>query len=346
MNISNQAVIHKRLKCFVNYIATEKDTLDEIKIKAGEIRECIESRAERDGYTVLHSPYSGSFAVRTGLRRSLRGTDEVEGQDVDIAFVLKDEDSDGNTLNCMIDTFEGYLKERWPASEIGKSKSAANIHFKGMKQQFDVVPLIETKTPNIQKLIRTTGEERQSSVFKHKEFLKGRNVESDKIAGVVHFNQCIRLIKWWRYKQQSDSTILGKGDGKTEVPSFLLNLLCAYAYDSCSVKPTYAETLARWFSFLYDIVYRKESIVFTDFIKRPKVDQNKLWSVLDPVDDTNNVVKNWGALEINELTDWLEDARDKMTQAIRYDQEGEDQKSLECLIELFGNSISNQCKDA
>lgn len=104
MNISNQAVIHKRLKCFVDYIATEKETLDEIKLKAGEIRDCIESRALRDGYTVLNSPYSGSFAVKTGLRRSLRGNDEVEGQDVDIAFVLKDEDSSGNRLNCMIDT--------------------------------------------------------------------------------------------------------------------------------------------------------------------------------------------------------------------------------------------------
>lgn len=346
MNISNQAVIHRRLKCFVAYIATEKDTLDEIKLKASEIRDCIESRAERDGYTVLNSPYSGSFAVKTGLRRSLRGNDEVEGQDVDIAFVLKDEDSSGNPLNCMIDTFEGYLKERWPASDVGKSKSAADIHFKGMKQQFDIVPLIETKTANIQKLIRSNGENRQSSVFKHKEFVKSRNEKSDNIAGVVRFNQCVRLVKWWRYKKQSDSTILGKGGGKTEVPSFLLNLLCSYAYDKCSVKSTYAETLARWFSFLYDIVNNRESVVFSDFIKHSKVDVNHYWSVLDPVDDTNNVVKKWGVLEINELTDWLEHARDKMTQAIRYDQEGDDQKSLECLIELFGNSISNQCKDA
>lgn len=161
MNISNQAVIHKRLKCFVNYIATEKEKLDEIKSKADEVRECIETKAKADGYTILSSPYSGSFASKTGLRRSLRGNDEVEGQDVDIAFVLKDSDKDGNSLGCMIGIFENYLAEKWPTSKTGHTKSSATIKFTGAKQQYDAVPLIETKRKDIQKLIRTNNQERQ-----------------------------------------------------------------------------------------------------------------------------------------------------------------------------------------
>lgn len=346
MKISNKSVIHRRLKCFVNYIATEKEKLDEIKAKADEVRDCIESRAKEDGYTILSSPYSGSFASKTGLRRSLRGNDEVEGQDVDIAFVLKDSDKNGNPLGCLIKTFEGYLNARWPSSDTGHTKSSATIKFSGAKQQYDVVPLIETNRKNIQKLIRLSGPDRQSSVDKHKEFMKSRTEASDKIDGVVRFNECVRLMKWWRYQQQIASTILGsEDDEKTEVPSFLINLLCAYAYDNCSVYETHSETLARWFSYLYDVVNRRSSVLFKDFISNPKVHDVTPWAVLDPMDDTNNIVKKWKDKEINELSDWLGNARDKMIQSIRHNQEGDNQKSLDCLIHLFGNSISNQCKE-
>lgn len=346
MNISNQAVIHKRLKCFVAYIATEKEKLDEIKSKADEVRECIETKAKADGYTILSSPYSGSFASKTGLRRSLRGNDEVEGQDVDIAFVLKDSDKDGNSLSCMIRIFENYLAEKWPTSKTGHTKSSATIKFTGAKQQYDAVPLIETKRKDIQKLIRTNNQERQSSVFKHKEFMKRRTEASDKIQGVVRFNECVRLVKWWRYQQQSTSNIFGNDDDDKKIPSFVINLLCACAYDQLKVKETYAETLAEWFAYLCHLVSEKTDIVFTDFPTQQNLPLNQLWRVIDPVDNNNNTVKSWTNNMIEELADWLGEGRDRMTEAIRHDIEGNDQESLNCLIKLFGNSINNQCKNA
>lgn len=345
MKISNKSVIHKRLKCFVEYIATEKEKIDEIKDRADEVRDCIKTRAKSDGYTILSLPYSGSFATKTGLRRSLRGADEVEGQDVDIAIVLKDEDANGKPLGCLTPVFEKYLSDRWPSSEVGQTKSSATIKFANAKQQYDVVPLIETNRANIQKLIRKNKEERQSSVVKHKEFIKTRSQSSNQIVGVVKFNECSRLLKWWRYQKQSESSVFGNDLDDEKVPSFLINILSAFAYDECSVQTTYAETLAQWFSYLYHIVNQKQTIVFNDFIKKHSLSDEHLWSVIDPMDDENNIVRNWKKVKINELSEWLSQGRDKMNQAIRHDQEGDDQLSLNCLVELFGNSITNQCKD-
>jgi hypothetical protein len=346
MNVSTNSVIHRRFKCFVKYIAPEEEKRQETKDKADEIRRCIEGKAARDGYTVLSAPSSGSFATKTGLRRSLRGNDEVEGQDVDIAFILADKDKDGNDVGCMVETFEGYLNETWPGSDICSTKSSATIFFSTSKLRFDAVPLLKTGREGIQRLIRTNNEERQSSIDKHNEFTRKRTDTSNAIEGVVRFNECVRLVKWWRYHKQSKSTVFGNGDGDEKIPSFLLILLCATAYDKCSVTKTYAETLSQWFGFLAHVVRNRKAIVFNDFIKTHTISEDSLWTVCDPMDDTNNVVRNWGSIKIDELAEWFEHARDKMNQAIRHNDEGEDQASLECLIELFGNSISNQCKDA
>jgi len=144
---------------------------------------------------------------------------------------------------------------------------------------------------------------------------------------------------------QSGSTVFGNDEEDKKVPSFLLILLCARAYDDFSVRKTYPETLAAWFGYLAHVTGNNEDVIFNDYIKKHENPDGD-WLVLDPMDDSNNIVGNWSKTKINEIADWFQFARDKMIQAIRHDQEGDDQKSLDCLIELFGNSISNQCKNA
>ena len=345
MNLSNRSVIHKRLKCFVEFIAPEKEKREDIKRQSDDIRDCITNGAKKDGLTILSKPYSGSFAKKSGLRRQMQGNDEVEGQDIDLGFILRDEDRWGNPLTCQIETFEKYLRDNYPNSIVGHTKSSATIAFKRTKLQFDIIPLIETSRKNIQKLIRTNGEIRQSSVQQQAEFIKKRNRSSNELDGLVKFNECLRLVKWWRYQRQANSGIFGNGDNDSKVPSFLLDLLCAKAYDETLVKATYPETLASWFGFLAHTVRNRKTVRFTDFIKAPKNENRVNWKVLDPMDDTNNVVENWPDYKINELAKWFEESRGAICRAIRYDEDGEDQKSMEELIQLLGNSIRNQCKE-
>lgn len=345
MNVSNKSMIHKRLKCFVAYIAPDPEKREEVKRQADDVRACIERHAKTDGYTILSSPSSGSFASKTGLRRSLQGYDEVEGQDIDIAFILKDEDENGEPLGCLVKVFESYLIKCWPDSAIGSTKSSATISFTGSKLRFDTVPLIETKRAHIQKLIRTNKELRQSSVRKHKDFVRTRNESSNVLQGVVKFNECVRLIKWWRYQRQTESDLFGNGENDEKVPSFLINLLCAKAYDELGVKATYADTLKAWFSFLAHVVRERIPIVFDDFIKRHVQNISGNWQVIDPMDDSNNITKNWSDYKIDEVAEWFERGRDKIMEAIRRDEDGDDTGSLNCLVELFGNSIKNHCKN-
>lgn len=339
MNISTHSVIHRRLRSFVDFIAPEPEKREDIKRHADEIRECIESKAKADGYTLVASAYSGSFSKKTGLRRHMYGNNEVEGQDIDIAFIVKSTDQEGNPVGCLISVFEGYLRDRWPDSEVGHTKSSATISFAGSKNRFDAVPLIETSRKNIQKLIRTDGTERQSSVQQQTEFIRKRNRRSNELKGVVSFNDCVRLVKWWRYQRQSESGIFGNGPNDPHVPSFLFDLLCAAAYDSESVCATYPETLARWFGFLAHTVRQRHEVIFSDFIVRHELREPARWKAIDPMDDHNNVVKNWLDYKINELADWFETARDEIMRAIRYDREGDDSKNLESLKKLFGSSI-------
>ncbi len=342
MNISTHSVIHKRFKCFVEYIAPDPEKRDEIKRQADDVKDCVESKLTDDGYLLEKSLLSGSFANNTGLRRSMRGNDEVEGQDIDIAFILNEKDEEGNEVKCLVPTIKGYLAEKWSSSTTGQTKSSATISFTSSNQSFDAVPLLKTNRKNIERLLRTNGEERQSSIEKHNEFTRSRTESSNGIQGVVKFNDCVRLVKWWRYQMQSNSTVFGNGENDKKVPSFLLILLCAHAYDKLSVKKTYPETLAAWFSYLAHVTRNRCDIMFDDFIKNHSPERNE-WLVLDPMDDNNNIVRNWSQIKMDELADWFEFARDKMHEAIGHDDDENYQASLNSLVQLFGNSIANQC---
>jgi len=188
MNISTHSMIHKRLKCFVEYIAPDPEKRDEIKRQSDEVRDCVESKLVSDGYILEKSLYSGSLANKTGLRRNMRGNDEVEGQDIDIAFILENTDEDGNEVKCLVSTIEGYLDEKWQSSDTGQTKSSATISFASSKQSFDAVPLLKTNRKNIERLLRTNGEERQSSIKKHNEITRSRTDSSNAFKGAVRFN--------------------------------------------------------------------------------------------------------------------------------------------------------------
>ncbi len=344
MEVSTHSVIHKRHKNFVEFVATDKSKLDEIKRQAEDIRNYLTRHATNHGLTVAESPFSGSFAKKTGLKRYNRGNSEVSGQDVDLAFILEPKDAKGNLLGCQIQNFKRWIKESYPDSEVGQSKSSATIAFKSTKLSYDLVPLIKTSKPDIQKLIRTDGLERQSSVKKHIEFVKGRDKASENIAGVVRFNQCVRLMKWWKAEQQSHSGIFGNGEDDPTVPTFLLDLLCAKAYDMYKVKKTYPETLAIWFGYLADVVRNRREVVFSDYYStKPQIGEAK-WLVADPVDPTNNVVGKWQNDKLNELASWFETAASKMIQGIRKDGDGDNTGSMECLVILFGTAFKNNCE--
>lgn len=337
---STHSTIHRRFKAFVKWIAPDPDKKEKIRKQSSEIIAKISAKAEADGKIIKSTPLSGSFPKESGLRRFMMGNTAVEGQDVDIAFILSKKDKDGNELGCQVYDFKKYARESYPDNEVSNTKSSATIEFTGSKLKYDLVPLFQIQGRDRQLLKRTDFNERKTSVKKHTDFSLKRKEASDKISGVVKFNECVRLVKWWRYAQQEDSHVFGNDEDDEKVPSFLLDLLCAKAYDETSVDKTYSGTLARWFGILSNIVKNRKEVKFSSD-QENNTPAN--WKVLDPMEQENNVVEKWSNVKINELLRWLEEGRDNLNRAVRYDEEGEDAKSLECLIAVFGNSFKNHC---
>jgi len=336
--IDTNTKLHSRLVNFVKWVKPDSATRDNNKGRADRIRSCVSKKAEEDGLVIKSTPNAGSFATHTGNRRHFKGASEVEGQDIDIPFVVQPESVDGREIRDLLDRFYRYVNDCYPDTEKEITKSSVKLMFSD-KVNYDLVPMLATSDPEGQILIRYTGEEIETSVQKHVRFILSRNKSSKEIEGKVKYYQCVRLVKWWRDIQANDSYYLNGDDAPS---SFLINLLCAHAYDRLSVENNYAETLAKWMGFLANELKNRKPIMFNDY-NIPKEDQFSLWSVIDPVNSNNNIAKSWNSNKVDELAGWFSKSRDNWMRAIRHDEDDEDSRSLECLVKLFGNPFRGHC---
>ena len=329
--INTQGTLHRRLSAFVDWVRTDTDREDEIRTRAGNIRDAISRKAKDDGLDIRSTPASGSFATRTGLRRHMRGKSEVEGQDVDVPFVVAPKTKDDERLDVLLPRFEKYAQQAYPDTERATTKSSVVLKFAD-KINFDLVPMLATLDPNRQVLIRADGERRETSVQQHVDFIRTRNKKSNDMDGRVKFNEIVRLLKWWRCFREANSSSLD------DIPSFLINLLAAYAFDNRGVQETYGGTIADWFGFLARAVRSQTAIVFTDYGVAVPMPFG-LWSVRDPVNQDNNVVGKWTGLMCDEFAEWFEEGRDAMYDAIPAFDGGRDGDGMDCLVQVFGTPI-------
>lgn len=323
--------LHIRIRNFVDWIRTDSNKEDNIRKQANEIRGRIKSQASNDGLIIISTPWSGSFAKRTGLRRHLRGLNPVEGQDVDLPFVINPKDKDDEELSELLPRFDKYLEQSYPNVPRKSSKSSIKLDFVGTKIAYDIVPMLATNDQDRQIIIRSDRTRRETSVQKHIEFIKTRTNNSNEQEGRVSFNEMVRLFKWWReVKCEGDNDFY---------PTILIDLLSAYAYDQVSVCNTYSETLAQWFSLLANVVEQRKSIYFSDFSKSIQLPSKEFWSVIDPVNPENNIADYLGNAEIGVLSEWLSQARDDVLQAISADDDDDESAAIDALVPVFGNPI-------
>lgn len=336
-NLSTRRTVHGRSSSFVDWIKPEKETIEAIKTQAADIRKRICDKAVADGLTIRSTPNSGSFAKRTGLRRHLHGSVPIDGQDVDLAFVVSPRDQDDEEITSLINRFYSYAHTIYPRTSKNPTKSSVRLEFVSTKLCYDLVPMLATKDLERQILLRSNGERRETSVQKHIDFIKQRTARSREIDGHVSFNECVRLTKWWR-------SVRCNGNEDT-MPSVIVDLLCAAAFDARSVQATYPETLADWFGWLHRVAKTRQTVHFADFGERPPATRGATWVVADPVNSENNVVAPWTALRVDELAAWLAASRDHLNRAIARDHRGDDAGSLAALVDVFGTAFRDHCGD-
>jgi hypothetical protein len=324
----------------VEWIAQDPDREDAIREQTDEVRARIRGQADADGLTVRSTPNSGSFAKRTGLRRHQRGKTVVEGQDVDLPFVVSPVTDEDEKLDSLLDRFDRLAAASYPKTKRDRTKSSVVLDFKGTGLRYDLVPMLAVPgTDKEQILIRRDGERRRTSVQQHIEFIRTRTTHSNDHPGRVKFNECVRLMKWWRCVR------VGASNSGLEVPSFLIDLLASAAFDRCGVDTTYAATLARWFQYAAHLVRARTAVTFSDFAKPAAQPPGTLWTVLDPVADGNNIVSDWVGYQIDELAEWFEEGRDSWARILRMDAQGQDSACLTELEALFGSAFRSHCGD-
>ena len=330
-------ILQRRMAAFVDWIATDSSKEDDIRDQAVLIRQKISAQAQEDGLTIQSTPNSGSFAKRTGLRRHLRGHSVVEGQDVDLPFVVKSKTNDDEKLTSLLSRFERYAKAAYPKTERETTRSSVCLKFTS-KLSYDLVPVLATNDPERQVLIRSTGERRETSLQRHVEFVTKRTRESNAEEGRVKFNEMIRLGKWLRYHRQDESTVLSM------VPTVVIDLLSAFAFDHRGVQKGYAQTLAEWSGFLARTIQRRDPVLFRDYTTPPSaVPGGAVWAVFDPVSPDNNVVESWSNMHADELADWFADAHDTLCDAITMHEQGLLTTGLEELVRVFGTAFRRHC---
>lgn len=331
--ISTRRPLHTRLRNFTDWIRTDSSKEDTIRDQAGEIRDRVKGQAQKDGLVVQSIPWSGSFAKRTGIRRHLQGATPIEGQDVDIPFVVSPKTKSDETLESLLPRFIRYVENSYPTTPKTPSKSSVKLNFVGTKVSYDIVPMLATTDATRQVLIRSNGERRETSVQRHIEFIKERTRQSNDLAGRVAFNEMVRLLKWWREVQC---------EGYVDAyPSILVDQLAAHAFRHQAVDETYAGTLARWFGFLAHEVSRRAPIYFDDYVRWSSAPQARVWAVMDPVSSTNNVAGNLGNVEVDALAEWLASARDQVLQAIAADRDDDETAAMNALVPVFGRQVIN-----
>jgi hypothetical protein len=329
---------HRRLTVFVGWIQPDSETRGQIVKQAGEIRSAVAAQAKADGLAVVDTPDSGSFAKGTGLRRHMRGHSDVEGQDVDLPFVVRPATADGEKISELLRRFDGYASKSYPTTERKITASSVELRFAASKLNYDLVPMLRTDKPDYQRILKKDGSTRITSVPKHTEFIRNRSAKSALTPGPVAFNQCVRLFKWWRETQ------LGKGGAIKEVRTTLIDLLCAAAFDVHNVKSTYTETLGTWFSYLAHVTSSRQTIRFKDYPSIEPLNEstttNRLWAVLDPVNENNNVVHSeWTNIELSEFAEWFSLGRDHVSRIMSNEFAGNESAVDEDLVELFGNPV-------
>jgi Second Messenger Oligonucleotide or Dinucleotide Synthetase domain len=335
---TTQSRSHRRLACFVDWIKAPRETRDTIHKQAGDIRRIIGNQAEANGLVVFRTPEAGSFAKHTGLRRHMRGHSEIEGQDVDLPFVVRPNTADGERIDELLRKFEGFAKASYPSTPRRLTASSVELQFTTSKLNYDLVPMLTTDKADYQFLLKKDGSRRLTSVAKHTEFVRRRTRESDALAERVKFNECVRLLKWWRYIRIDQSGSI------EEVRTTLIELLCASAYDKLGVDTTHTGTLVKWFSWLASVTARRTRVSFGDFPSVEPYDPNSpgnaLWQVIDPVNANNNVVhSSWGNIELEEFASWFADARDAMSRLVAHEAAGNEGIVDDILARLFGNPI-------
>jgi Second Messenger Oligonucleotide or Dinucleotide Synthetase domain len=328
--------IKGRFERFTRQIRPTEEHFKEANRQTKHMVDELHDKVSKDGsFTLEKILRAGSNAKHTSLRK----TDENRF-DVDLGAYYSGSGATKERLGTLLEFTRDRLVEIYHQKDEEDFEildSAVRVQFvSGIKLWVDVAPIIKDNTLKIENAgwIPRKDKWRLTSVTAHNDFVSKRNVESKRVSGPVHFNRLVRMMKWWNNLQ-----------GDLVQPSIFCELITAKAFAETGVTGEWQSSLRQIFNFL-----RKhqllEPIVFNDYYdsKRITLPDDEV-IVLDSVNSSNNVTREWTAAKRGQFLDRVQDAYDAMMDARVAENAGDEDSAVEHWCRVFGEAFQELSED-
>lgn len=328
--------IKQRFERFTRRIKPTEEHFKEANRQTKHMIDELHDKVAEDGsFTLEKVLRAGSNAKHTSLRK----TDE-NLFDVDLGAYYSGEGATKYhlgrllkfTRDCLIDIY--HQKDE---NDFHILESAVRVKFvSGIRLWVDVAPIIKDDSLHIENAgwIPRKDKWRLTSVTAHNDFVSRRNIQSMGVSGPVHFNRLVRMMKWWNNLQ-----------GDLVQPSIFCELIAAASFAETGVTTEWQSSLRQIFSFLRRHELRRP-IIFDDYYNPLKV---KLPSdeviVLDSVNPSNNITREWTARTREQFLDRVQDAYDAMMDARVAENDGDEDSAVDHWCRVFGEAFRDLSED-
>ncbi len=323
--------IKERFNRFARQIRPTEGHIDEANRQADYMIERLHDVVADAGKFKLEKVLkAGSNAKYTSLRRT-----EDNVFDVDLGAYYSGEGARREDLNRLLEFTRVQLRKVYgdtkAAGDFEVMKSAVRVRFRsGIKLNVDVAPIIRDDALGLTNggwIPRKDGW-RLTSVTCHVDFIRRRSARANKLAGPVHFNRLIRLVKWWNNRQ-----------GEAAHPSIICDLLTAAAFDAVEITDEWQTSVRNVFGFLRRHGLR-EPVVFGDHYDASAVVLPRdPVVILDPVNAQNNVASAWTDATRRDFLGRVQDAYDRMMDARSCELDGDEDAAVDAWCEVFGDAF-------
>lgn len=324
--------IKTRFENFSKNIRPKQTYIDEATRQIDYMIEKLHDKVSADSSIKLKKVLkAGSNAKATSLRP------EHKPYDVDLGAYFVGEGVEKDQLNNLLEftqqrLFEIYQPQRKPLEDFVIEKSAVRVKFRSnIKLNVDVAPIIcddQLEIENGGWIPRSDGW-RLTSVTRHIKFVSDRTVLSRQVAGPVHFNRLVRMMKWWNALLPEDLI----------QPSIMVELLTADAFQTTGVTTEWKTSLIQIFRHMlhhdlrtpivFDDCYDPKSLVLP---KDPVV-------ALDSVNPDNNVAHFWTEAKRQEYMGHVQDAYDALMDADSAEADGVEDEAVDAYCRVFGEAF-------
>lgn len=328
--------IRGRFECFTRRIKPTVKHFDEANRQTKHMIDELHDKVADDGtFTLEKVLRAGSNAKHTSLRKT-----EDNRFDVDLGAYYSGRGATKDHLSTLLEFTRKQLRAIYTNKKDEDFiilESAVRVRFvSGIKLWVDVAPIIKDDTLKIENAgwIPRKDKWRLTSVTAHNDFVSTRNVQSKRVSGPVHFNRLVRMVKWWNNLQ-----------GDMVQPSIFCELITAAAFAQTGVTNEWQSSLRQVFNFLRRHQLR-EPIIFGDYYTPSSVVLPRdPVVVLDSVNASNNVTREWTVATRELFIDRVQEAYDAMNDARVAENAGDEDSAVDHWCRVFGDAFRDLSDD-